>query len=174
MADILTLAGTGAFARDTRSLVRDAAQAPSGDDRSLILPFESWFERLASGHVAPAVWLAPDADVTVLRPVLERLQLVALDFPKFVDGRAFSIAVVLRTQYGYRGELRAVGEVTIDQLFSLRRVGFDSVEARADWDSPNKRTAVAGALRSYTNAYQASADDPLPLFRRRLAASERA
>jgi uncharacterized protein (DUF934 family) len=64
---------------------------------------------------------------------LARLELVALEFPKWTDGRAFSYARVLREQYKYRGELRAVGQVLRDTLLFMRRCGFDAYEiARAD------------------------------------------
>ena len=63
-----------------------------------------------------------------LQPWLERLQLVALVFPKFADGRAFSSAAMLRQHYGFAGEIRAVGNVLVDQYPFMRRVGFDAFE----------------------------------------------
>jgi uncharacterized protein (DUF934 family) len=69
--------------------------------------------------------------VEALEPWLKRLELVALVFPKFADGRAFSAAAILRQRYGFRGEIRAVGEVLVDQHPFMRRVGFDSFEVAA-------------------------------------------
>jgi uncharacterized protein (DUF934 family) len=66
--------------------------------------------------------------VEALEPWLERLQLVALVFPKLADGRAFSAAAILRRHYGFAGEIRAVGEVLVDQYPFMRRVGFDAFE----------------------------------------------
>jgi uncharacterized protein (DUF934 family) len=68
-----------------------------------------------------------------IEPDLGRLDLVALEFPKWTDGRAFSYARTLREQYGYKGELRAVGQVVRDTLLFMRRCGFDAFQiARAD------------------------------------------
>lgn len=74
------------------------------------------------------VRLEPDQRVEALEPWLKRLQMVALVFPKFADGRAFSSAAMLRQHYGFRGEIRAVGEVLVDQYPLMRRAGFDAFE----------------------------------------------
>lgn len=95
-------------------------------------------------------------------PALERLPLIAIDFPKFGDGRGYSSARLLRDRLGYKGELRAVGEVLRDQLFYMHRVGIDSFALKAGKD-------IEGALSAFDDfsvAYQAAADDPRPLFRR--------
>ena len=75
-----------------------------------------------------AVRLEPEARVEALEPWLKRLQMVALVFPKFADGRAFSTAAMLRQHYGFGGEIRAVGEVLVDQYPLMRRAGFDAFE----------------------------------------------
>ena len=69
--------------------------------------------------------------------------LVALDFPKFRDGRAYSYARLLRERYGFRGELRAVGEVLLEQLFFMLRTGFDAFEIQGPDPSGAYRTALA-------------------------------
>jgi uncharacterized protein (DUF934 family) len=74
------------------------------------------------------VVLQPSEDVRALAPLLGRIELVALTFPAFSDGRAFSQAMLLRDRYGYRGELRAVGTVLLDQVPLMLRVGFTSFE----------------------------------------------
>ena len=81
------------------------------------------------------------------------------------DGRGYSIAALLRTRLNYRGELRATGEVLVDQVFMLRRVGFDSFALRADQAEADARTA----LRRYSAVYQAAADVAVPAFKRRAA-----
>ena len=78
-------------------------------------------------------WRRPD-DPAALVPHLDAVPLVAIDFPVFNDGRGYSTAAVLRSRYRYRGDLRAIGDVLIDQLFFLRRVGFTSFPLRADQD----------------------------------------
>jgi uncharacterized protein (DUF934 family) len=87
------------------------------------------------------VRLESDDKVEALEPWLKRLQLVALAFPKFVDGRAFSSAAMLRQHYGFAGEIRAVGNVLVDQYPFMRRVGFDAFEVE-----PGR------ALQSWKNA----------------------
>jgi uncharacterized protein (DUF934 family) len=110
-----------------------------------------------------AVWISPDDDFESCMPQLKNMQLIAVDFPSFRDGRGYSIATLLRTRYGWTGELRAIGDVLRDQLNYMRRCGFDSFAVRADKD-------IHDALLSfsrYSVRYQGAVDDPVPLFRRR-------
>ena len=88
---------------------------------------------------------------------------VEVNFPKFGDGRGFSIARLLRERYGYRGELRAVGHITRDHLFFMESVGFDAFELR-DGEDPYEALA---AFDDFSESYQASVTRPQPLFRRR-------
>ena len=101
-----------------------------------------------------------------LAKVAERLGAVArveVNFPKFTDGRGYSIARLLRERHGYQGELRAVGDVQRDQLFYLARCGFDAFLLR---DGQDAGESIA-ALNDFSEAYQASVERPQPLFRRR-------
>ena len=88
---------------------------------------------------------------------------ISIDFPKFADGRGYSAARLLREKYGYKGELRAVGDVLIDQVFFMKRCGFDAYVLRPDKDI-NK---AARCLNFFSQGYQAATDTHLPLFRRR-------
>ena len=100
-------------------------------------------------------------DAAKVTPHLATLQLIEVRIEKFGDGRGYSIAALLR-RHGYRGDLRAVGDVLIDQLHMLRRVGFSSFALRADQPED-----LAGfALTRYSDAYQAAYDQALPAFRR--------
>jgi uncharacterized protein (DUF934 family) len=111
------------------------------------------------------VVLGPSDDPEAVREDLPRLSLIAVSFPTFTDGRGYSTARILRERLGYRGELRAIGDVLRDQLFLMARCGFDTFALRADQD-------VSGALiafKDFTVRYQAAVDEPLPLFRRRQA-----
>ena len=102
------------------------------------------------------------------RPLKERialLPLIAIDFPKLTDGRGYSTATLVRTRLQYRGDLRAIGEVLVDQVFMLRRVGFSSLALRGD----QPIEVACAALKSYSNVYQNAADGWLPAFRRRAA-----
>ncbi|MGQ3675060.1 DUF934 domain-containing protein [Xanthobacter sp. TB0139] len=91
-----------------------------------------------------------DRDVAELAPHLSRLTLVALDFPKFRDGRAFSQARLLRERLGFKGQLRACGNVLRDQLLMMVRAGFDAfdIEKEADAATFNE------ALQTYSLFYQ--------------------
>lgn len=93
---------------------------------------------------------------------LPRLAVIALEFPKFADGRAYSQARLLRERYGYRGEIRAVGDVLRDQVLFMARSGFDAFELRAD-------RSLEDALEAFgelSESYQPAVDQPLPLYRR--------
>jgi len=110
------------------------------------------------------VWLAPDVGPEAIVDDLDDFTVVAIDFPKFVDGRGYSTARLLRERYGYRNELRAIGEVGQDQLFFLNRVGFDAFVVKLPDDDLQESLA---AFDSFPEAYQAAANQPQPLFRRR-------
>lgn len=128
-----------------------------------LLPLAAYLNEAPSD--ALGVRLAPDDDLRVLRERIGGLPLVAIDFPKAADGRGYSLATLLRTRLGYPGELRAIGEILVDQLFMLRRVGFTSFALRSDQFLATARAA----LGRYSDAYQTASDAILPAFRRRTA-----
>lgn len=107
--------------------------------------------------------LQPEDKVEDIAPDLPHFQLIAINFPKFVDGRGYSSAALLRQRYAYAGELRAVGDVLHDQLFYLRRVGFDSYALK---DGKSSAYAIERGFTPFSASYQASTDQPLPHFRR--------
>jgi uncharacterized protein (DUF934 family) len=109
--------------------------------------------------------LEPSDDPASVAEDLGRAARVEVNFPKFGDGRGYSIARLLRERYGYRGELRAVGHITRDLLFFLESCGFDAFELR---EGENPHEALA-AFEDFSESYQASVTRPLPLFRRRVA-----
>jgi uncharacterized protein (DUF934 family) len=102
---------------------------------------------------AAAVRIEPGDDARELLPYLDRLKLVEVNFPAFTDGRGYSAARILR-EAGYQGELRAVGDVLVDQLFAMRRCGFDSFAPQAPLDPAD----AEAALSRWADVYQASAD----------------
>ncbi len=108
------------------------------------------------------VRIDPEDDLTQVVPHLTRLDLVAINFPKFADGRGYTKARLLRERHGFKGELRAVGEVLADQLFYMSRCGFDAYELVEGKDV----AAALRGLRDFSVTYQAATDDPLPLYRR--------
>ena len=107
--------------------------------------------------------LEPTADPASVS--LEGVTRIEISFPKFGDGRGYSIARLLRERHGYRGELRAVGHITRDLLFFLESCGFDAFELR---EGEDPREAIAH-FEDFSESYQASVVRPEPLFRRRLA-----
>ena len=136
---------------------------PSG---KLIVPLNIFVSRQAELTVraeSVGVWMEGHDDLAPILNSIEKLPLIAINFPKFTDGRGYSTAALLRTRYGFKGELRAIGDVLRDQLFYMKRVGFNAFAVRADKDIAD----ALNALRDFSENYQASTDQPVPLFRRR-------
>ncbi len=104
-----------------------------------------------------------DTDIEDIADELPRLALVALHFPKWTDGRAYSQAHLLRARWRYKGEVRATGEVLVDMLPLLARTGFDSAVLRADQDL----AAAERALSFFPVHYQGDVVETRPLFARR-------
>src|SRR5512135_2136657 len=139
----------------------DSIRVPAG---KVMVPLPVWncqFE-LLRGRTGLGLWLAGFERIEDIPDDIHRFPVIAVDFHKFTDGRGYTLAYRLRTQYGYRGELRAMGDVLRDQLFYLKRVGFDSFALREDQDV---QVALAG-FDDFSVTYQASADTDAPLFRR--------
>jgi len=111
---------------------------------------------------ATAVRLEPDEDARLLIPHLERLALVEVAFPKFRDGRGYSAGRILR-EAGYTGELRAQGDVLVDQIPLMRRCGFDSFAP----ESPINEDVATASLARYDHVYQAAADGAVPVWKLR-------
>ena len=106
--------------------------------------------------------LAVDNAADVLALSLEGVQRIDLHFPKFTDGRAFSQAVLLRRRLGFKGTIRATGDVLIDQLVQMRRCGFSEAVLREDQDLAHGETL----LRLFSGFYQGDLQQPRPLFAR--------
>jgi len=146
----------------------DQGALPAAGD--VIVPLAVWLaerDGLLARDGRVGVLLQPNDDPSWLAADVGRLALVAVDFPAFTDGRGYSTARLLRERYGYRGELRAVGDVQRDQLFYLHRVGFDAFQLKDGADVTDALTA----FDDFSESYQAAVDQPSPLFRRRAAAA---
>jgi len=141
----------------------DSCAAGNG---GLLLPLalaQAHAERVrASQGPALGLVLAPDDEPAAAVPFFPHIALIGVQFPKFTDGRGYSTAVLLRLRHGWRGELRAVGDVLQDQLFAMRRVGFDSFALAAGRDPQ----AALRAFAAFSGVYQGSVDQPLPAFAR--------
>jgi len=147
---------------DSWQLLAAGAAVPDAGD--LIVPLSLWNserQALKTRGGKLGVWLKSDELPEQIEDLSE-LPLVAIEFPKFGDGRGYSSARLLRERHRYQGEVRAVGEVLRDQLFYMARCGFDSFALKPGKD-------IEGALdafKDFSVSYQAAADDPRPLFRR--------
>ncbi len=127
----------------------------------LIVPLALWRDRhaLKARDGGLGVWLDADEEAEEIGNDVHHFQVIALNFPAFTDGRNYSNARLLRDRYGYKGELRAIGDVLRDQLFYLHRCGFDAYDK-----DPYE---ALESLKDFSVTYQAATDEPLPLFRRR-------
>jgi len=140
----------------------EAARAalPAGP---VLVPLPLWRARRAEllHRAAPVgVRLEPDDDPDELAPDLAKLAVVAIHFPKFTDGRGYSIAYRLRRRLGYLGQVRAIGDVQRDQLFYLARSGFDAFLLKEGKDAPS----ALASLGDFSATYQRAADGRRPRF----------
>jgi uncharacterized protein (DUF934 family) len=142
---------------------KDATSIPAGTQ--LILPVALWLQEIETVKARNdiAVWFdSEDLPTQAMADNLQKLPLVAVNFPVFTDGRGFSIARLLRERCGYAGELRAIGYLLRDQLCFMKRCGFNSFDLPDNIDP----AAALASLDDFTEYYQTSVDQPQPLFRR--------
>ena len=168
MPKLISREGPTAFTEAADPFVRLADdEAPTADAHDVLVSFTRFQadgDALLSDGRRLGVWLKPDEPVEGLAYDLPRLALVALEFPKFRDGRAFSASALLRERYGYTGEIRAVGDVICDLAKDMVRCGFNTF-APSDGSTPEQW--AASALR-FRHVYQAGADRRPPAFRERM------
>ncbi len=144
----------------------EAVALPAGP---VLFPLPVWQARkdeiLARGTPV-GLFLQDDEKVEDVAADLGHFAVIAVNFPKFVNGRGYSTAALLRQRYAYPGEVRAVGEVLHDQLYYMARVGFD---AFALCEEKSFDHALAAGFNTFSERYQGSTDQPVPAFRRRTA-----
>jgi len=142
----------------------DTAERVVVPEGKVIVPLKVWQAQRVSlaARSALGVWLASDERAEDLQDDIAHFQVIAVDFPKFADGRGYSIAYHLRNRLNYAGELRAIGDVLRDQVFYMQRVGFDAFTPRVGKDA----NEVLKGLSDLSEVYQASSDRKLPLFSR--------
>ena len=152
----------GEVVADDWQLLREIAEGaiPSG---KVIVPANYWLQNreMLRNRGEVAVWLASDQAPALIADDLDALSLVAIDFPIFTDGRGFSYGRALREHYGYKGEVRAIGEFLRDQLYYLSRCGFDSYAL-----TTSDIHAALAAFSDFSSGYQASIEQPQPRFKR--------
>jgi uncharacterized protein (DUF934 family) len=156
----------GEIVGDDWTVVEDGRTELATGGGKVIVTLARWRaerEALLAGHEAVGVLVPNTADIEAVYPEIDDRALIALQFPAFTDGRALSQAVVLRKRLGFRGELRAVGDIIRDLVFWLGRCGFESIVPRKDQNLESCRAA----LGELSVAYQASADGHTPVWVRR-------
>ena len=151
-----------------RRIVGDDCRHLGADDvlqtgATITLPLERWLaERPALENHAGRVGvrLQGTDDLSTIVPYLAELELIVLEFPKFTDGRCYSHARLLRDRYGYRRELRAIGDVLRDQLYFMARCGINAFELSKDSDLD----AALQGFNEFSVQYQAAADHRRPVY----------
>lgn len=132
---------------------------------AVMVPLALWQsarDALLDRGEALGIWLDSDEEAETIADDLEHFTVIGLNFPAYADGRNLSNAVLLRSRFGFRGELRALGDVARDQLSYMRRCGFDAFQIPADRD-PEHELGGLTVMRDY---YQGDVLEPQPLFRR--------
>jgi len=141
----------------------NAVEIPMG---KIIIPLVVWnknIQAFSKRAELPGLLLNGDENPADFLGDIRLLKIIAVDFPVFTDGRGFSIGNLLRERYAYKGELRACGGFIRDQLYYLKRCGFNSFQFNKDIDLD----AAQKSLLDFSNDYQVSASQQSPLFRRR-------
>jgi len=152
---IRLIEGRPATEADTWTNVDDGAPLPEA--ASMIVSLARWRaerDTLSGRNMAIGVRLASDETLHEVVGDLDRFDLVALDFPNLADGRHFTTARLLRERYGFKGEVRATGQVLRDQLFAMARCGFDSFALQAHQDADGAHRAFG----EISVVYQPAAD----------------
>lgn len=156
-------AGVASDAEDPFTAVADDEPVPHGDVIISLTRFQTEGDRLLSDGRKVGVRIEADEEVEALAYDLPRISVVALNFPRFRDGRAYTGARLLRERFGYAGEVRAVGDVLREQAFLMVRCGFDAFEP-ADPSTAGDWNHVAARFR---HVYQRAADARAPAFEER-------
>lgn len=165
----MPLLRNGRIAEDIWAVAADGEELPaSGPVIVSLARLKADHASLLAGNRAVGVRLANTDDPGELAPWLEKLGLIVLDFPKYVDGRAFSQAQLLRRRHGYKGEIRATGQVLRDQLRLMIRCGFDAMVI----DVADAEAVYDFSAREFSEFYQAAADTSDSIFVKRQRARQ--
>jgi uncharacterized protein (DUF934 family) len=161
----MPLVNGGKIADD--SFVKLAVDTPLPEGGNILVPAERFLSEadglLQRGGKIGVIW-PNNRDIAELVPYLGKIAVVALVFPSFRDGRAYSQARLLRERYNYRGELRATGQVLRDQFVFMLRAGFDSFEVKKQADAE----AFMATAKRYSVFYQPTGDGRITALHRRM------
>ena len=163
----MPLVKKGAIVADSFTHAADDSAIPI--EGAALIPAARFLEdpqALVARNAPTGVIWPNNRDLDELVPYLDKLAVVALVFPTFRDGRAYSQARILRERYGYKGELRATGQVLRDQFVLMLRADFDAFEVKKDADAE----AFAATVKRYTVFYQPTGDGRVTALHRRMQA----
>lgn len=149
---------------DTYTLVSDAAELPESGD--ILVEHALWADvkgALTGWSGKIGLKLSGDAELDQFSDDLAGIDMIAIDFPVFRDGRGYSLARLIREHLGFKGELRATGDILRDQLFYLQRCGFNSFATREDRCIED----ALNGLNDFSVTYQADAFEKRPIYLRR-------
>lgn len=143
-------------------VVDQASELPQGN---ILVEASYWLENQSELSKRPnvGIYLNGDADLESLKDVLDSFEVIAVNFPAFADGRGYSLARLLKERYHYKGEVRAIGDVLIDQLYFMKRCGFDTYLLK---DGLEAEKALQ-YFSTFSDPYQLAYDVQTPLFRRK-------
>lgn len=159
----------GKITEDVWAAVEDGQELPeSGPVLVSLARLKVEHASLLAGNHSVGVKLANSDDPAEIAPSLDRISLVALDFPKYTDGRALSQAQLLRRRYGYTGEIRATGQVLRDQLRLMIRTGFDAMVI----DEADAEAVYYISANEFSEFYQSAADTTDTIFTKRQRARQ--
>jgi uncharacterized protein (DUF934 family) len=165
MPEVIT--NDGSIIKDDWVVIERPADGESLDlpDQPALIPADLWLagKEHFEGRKDIGAWFDSHQEPEILAGLVNQLGVIAVNFPKFADGRGYSIARLLRERLGYKHELRAIGDVLLDQLQFMKRCGFDRFVLRADKNAED----AARCLNFFSQGYQAATDTDVPLFRRR-------
>jgi uncharacterized protein (DUF934 family) len=160
----MPLLKNGRVVDDVWAFVEDGHElSPGGCFTVSLGRFLSEHDVLIARNRSIGVRLAPGDDPGLLAPHLDHLHVIELSFPKYTDGRAFSQAQLLRRRYGYKGEIRAIGQVLRDQLRLMIRSGFDAMVI----DQPDVEAVYKFSTQEFSEFYQAAVDTSETVFTKR-------
>ena len=132
---------------------------------SIIIPASYWLENKASlaSRTDIGIWLDSDAEIELYIKEIAELPLIAINFPAFANGRGYSLARLIKERTEFKGELRAIGDVLLDQLFFMKRCGFNTFLLKEGLSAEK----ALEYLETFADPYQLAYDKPSPLFRRK-------
>lgn len=142
---------------------RGEASLPEGNVLLHVSSIDCAIKANGQHHGQVGIWFDCADEPEAVANALNQFEVIAVNFPKFMDGRGYSLARLLRERLDYRGDIRATGDVLVDQLYYLKRCGFSSFRLREDQNPEYALTA----LKTFSTNYQTAADKLIPVYRLR-------